>query len=178
MATNAEVAEKAHRQDPYGHPRYYGFDPDVEYLIRSRSRSYQGTTLKRKFSNGVYIAPKMRADASDDQKWTRGEALMWFKQSTGPTGHVYAVYRRGEEPPSNEEPLWFGQPLPDDEAFAEETGEERYTVAEGAFHEETAGRTAPVTKYAAVDPGDTGEANHIAPEVVKFNPDTNKVEGL
>lgn len=99
--------------------QFYGFDPTLEYVIRSRSRKYNGVTLARyRFASGECIAPKMRQDATKQQKWDRGSRIQWFNQNDG-----YAVYLRGEQPAADLEPFWFGQEVPD-EAALPDSGEE------------------------------------------------------
>lgn len=94
---------------------YYGFDPDSEYVIRAKNRDYQGTTQKHyQFVAGQVIAGPMYQTATEEQKWNRGERLAWFLTAPG-----YVLYKRGEEPPRDREPLWSELPP----ESSEETGE-------------------------------------------------------
>ena len=59
--------------------QYYGFDPQQEYVLRSRNRKYnQITQGYYRFNAGECLAPRLRPDATDEQKWARGERLAWF----------------------------------------------------------------------------------------------------
>lgn len=153
MPTDSAFANARTKQDPHEFPAYYGFEPEKEYVIRSRSRTYNGTTLQGyRFANGECIAPRMRTDATDEQRWNRGERLSWFNKSRDLDGPVYRVYERGTEPPASEEPLWFGQKMPEDDSFLDESGEERYVAAEGV-----AANDQRYASYVTPAP-DTGEA--------------------
>ena len=102
---------------------YYGFDPDVEYVLRSRSRRYNQTTQGYyRFANGEALAPRMRADATEEQKWERGQRLAWFQQKMGERPAGYAIYARGSQPTAEMEPMWVGQDVPD-EAALDDSGE-------------------------------------------------------
>ncbi len=109
-------------------PLHYGFEPNVEYLIRARNRAYNGISEGvYQFVNGEAVAGAMRSDATEEQRWARGNRLIRLAQAHSAGGRSYAVYRRGEEPPAHEEPMWFGQEMPESELL--DTGEERYTAA-------------------------------------------------
>lgn len=103
---------------------YYGFDPNVEYVIRSRSRLYNNTTQGYyRFRNGEALAPRMRPDATEEQKWERGQRLSWFKQKMSEEPNGYAIYERGTQPPIGSEPMWVDQDIPDEEML-DDSGEE------------------------------------------------------
>lgn len=104
--------------------QYYGFDPNSEYIIRSRSRAYNQTTQGYyRFVNGEAIAPRMRQDATEEQKWERGQRLGWFAQKMTEKPSGYAIYERGSQPTPELEPMWVGQAVPD-EAALDDSGEE------------------------------------------------------
>lgn len=104
--------------------QYYGFDPNVEYVIRSRSRRYNQTTQGYyRFVNGEALAPRMRQDSTEEQKWERGQRLAWFQQKMNEKPSGYAIYARGAQPEANVEPMWIGQEIPD-EAALDDSGEE------------------------------------------------------
>lgn len=141
---------------------YYGFDPGVEYVIRTKNRDYQGTTQRYyQFVGGQVIAGAMRSDATEEQKWNRGERLAWFTTAPG-----YRIYLRGDEPSRADEPMWAGM---DPEAGAEtgeaDTGETRVAAswpAAPAKNEPKAARVdgqgRPVTSYPVANSGPSGEA--------------------
>ncbi len=130
-------------------PLYYGFEPQVEYLIRSRNRAYNGISEGvYQFVNGEAVAGAMRPDATEEQRWARGNRLVRLSQAHSAAGRSYAVYRRGEEPPAHEEIMWFGQEMPESEIL--DTGEERYSAARPP--------SAPSPTGYVVAPAATGES--------------------
>ena len=95
--------------------QYYGFDPQQEYVLRSRNRKYnQITQGYYRFNAGECLAPRLRPDATDEQKWARGERLAWL------AGEMklgrYKIYRKGEQPAADLEPMWAGQEPPEVDA--------------------------------------------------------------
>lgn len=102
-----------------GLEQFYGFDPDQEYVIRARQRAYDGRTRGFLFRDGECVAKRIRANATDQQRWDRGERLSQMKQD-----HSYVVYPRGSEPTPGDEEMWRGQDAPVD------TGEERGDTGE------------------------------------------------
>lgn len=142
---------------------YYGFDPDSEYVIRARNRDYSGVSQRYyQFVGGQCIAPRMRADADEEQKWNRGERLSWFLTAPG-----YVLYSRGEEPPRSSEPLWAHLEAEDSVETGEaDTGElpappATWPAAKPknepkAPRMDAKGR--PVTSYPVATEGDSGEA--------------------
>ena len=97
---------------------YYGFDPAQAYTLRSRVRAYNGTTEKFVFANGQAVAMPMRPDASEEQRWARGERLGRLSSD-----RTYRIYPYGEEPAAHREPMWEGQADPMAIAGDEDTGE-------------------------------------------------------
>lgn len=151
MPTDVATAENRVRANTL--IQYYGFIPEREYVLRSRHRAYHGVTRRRyRFANGECIAPRMKSVATEQQKWDRGERLSWFRDNPG-----YRIYERGTEPPANEEPMWFGQALPDEAMALDDSGEEfRWNAAAGV---ESAIPNAPITSYPVAPLDDSGEAN-------------------
>lgn len=133
---------------------YYGFDPGTEYVLRSRSRRYNQTTQGYyRFVNGECLVGRVRPDATEDQKWSRGERLQWFNQNEG-----YRVYVRGEQPAADSEPLWRGQEPPE-EAALPDSGEEQ------ARWEQAPALHAPIET--AVQPEAQPDAGEMNPEPEK-----------
>lgn len=141
-------------------PLYYGYDPDTEYVLRSRSRRYNQTTMAYyRFANGETIAARMKPDATEEQRWNRGERLKWFEQNPG-----YRIYQRGQQPEADLEPMWRGQEPPE-EALLPDSGESdakwESAPAPGQLHAEVE-TAAPVEPHA-----DSGEAAPAVPLVVR-----------
>jgi len=149
-------------------PRTYGFDPDVEYVIRSRWRDYQGVTERFRFANGQTIAARMRADATAEQIEARCERLARIRDvrkltvddDGAPKGEVptYAIYVRGTEPAPQAEPLWRGQDPPEGQEDVD-TGEEdgAADVDESVRSMRSRESTQVDEATARVFPSDTGE---------------------
>ncbi|MCK9496885.1 MAG: hypothetical protein M0R75_15525 [Dehalococcoidia bacterium] len=111
-----DVAEVEEKVEAGRVQRYYGFDPESEYVIRSRNREYTGVTQKHyEFLNGQARAGRMLGSATEEQRWARAERLAWFRSNPG-----YAIYERGSEPDRAQEPMWAALPA---EEVAESTGE-------------------------------------------------------
>ncbi len=154
------------------------FEPDVEYVIRSRRWGYNGVTERFRFANGQAVAPHMRPDASSEQIASRSERLhRLLKVDTSelnddgtPRGtfQTYAIYARGEEPHPTQEPMWSKQEAPEG-ALLDDSGE----VGDGQWLP-TEKRPSPATKLKpdgsagysekTSEPGDTGEG---APQPVQ-----------
>ncbi len=104
--------------------RYYGYDPDREYVMRSPMRGYNGVTEHYRFTNGQAGAGRVRLDRGDEQHlrdgWNRGQRLATLVDDG------YRVYPRGDEPSAAEESLWSGQDTPEGEGeVGVDLGEER-----------------------------------------------------
>lgn len=100
---------------------YYGFDSNTEYVLRSRNRKYNQTTQGYyRFNAGECLVQRLRTDATEEQKWSRGERLQWF------SGEMklgrYKVYVKGTQPDADLESMWVGQEPPD-EAQLPDSGE-------------------------------------------------------
>jgi hypothetical protein len=101
--------------------KYYGFDPQQEYILRSRNRKYnQITQGYYRFNAGECLAPRLRPDATDEQKWARGERLQWFNAEMK-LGR-YKIYTKGTQPAADLEAMWVGQEPPE-EAQLPDSGE-------------------------------------------------------
>lgn len=185
-AVDVDYEEQKYQRDQLRNPRYFGFDPSAEYVIRSKNRAYTGLNLGvYQFTNGEYISGRLRSDATEEQKWQRGARLADFEVNSHGR---YKVYRRGTEPPAHLEPMWQGQADPVTDAL-EDTGEERYasldpTEAEDRWQDVPQDR--PVTRYPAARPTVTGEAaadpviTKAKPEPVEassFDPETGQFSG-
>lgn len=179
MPTDAAFAAARSRANPFDFPAYYGFDPDKEYVIRSRSRIYNGTTLQGyRFASGECIAPRMRRDATEEQKWNRGERIAWFNTNRDLDGPKYRVYERGTEPPAAEETMWLGQELPEEDTFLDDSGEERYVAAEGvsASAQRYDTYVTPLRNSGEATPEPRRRRSTAAPEaVLEFDPKAGRV---
>lgn len=158
---------------------YYGFHPEREYVIRSRSHRYQSLTHARRFVNGECIAPRMRTDAGEDLKWNRGERLRWFEQNAG-----YRVYERGNEPPADIEPMWLGQET-DETEIAVDHGEEEKWEAVPEAERFPSVKDIPehfndrATSFvAAGDPDDMGEEPEPSRPESRVTPIGNRIAAL
>ena len=102
-------------------PKYYGFEPEQEYVLRSRNRKYsQITQGYYRFNAGECLAPRLRPDATEEQKWARGERLAWFAAEMK-LGR-YKIYPKGTQPLADLESMWIGQEPPE-EAQLPDSGE-------------------------------------------------------
>jgi hypothetical protein len=104
---------------------YYGYDPDRAYTLRSRIRTYSGTTERYVFANGQAIAYPMNPDTTEEQKQARCQRLgrLQPRAERWDPADSYHVYPYGTEPPPDLEPMWRGQADPTAVASGEDTGE-------------------------------------------------------
>jgi len=131
MPTDAGSADAAVKSGKIKE-RFYGFNPADDYIVRSRSRRYNATSQGYyRFVNGEVVALRMKGDATDEQRWNRGERLAWFtksdilvqsRQGIHSMEPGYKVYKRGTEPAPDLEPMWAGQDIPE-EAELPDSGE-------------------------------------------------------
>jgi len=118
--TNSTTERKS-RKAALSTPAYYGFPTGQSYIIRSRVRAYTGFTERFSFANGQAVAMPMREDASEEQKEARGERLGRLSSDS-----TYRLFKYGEEPPANLDPVWAGQEDPSATVGGEDLGEDSH----------------------------------------------------